>query len=42
MGGTSTCCIPFFAWIWALIFAAAAAGKNVNFAIVKESRELTC
>lgn len=25
IGGTSTCWIPFFAWIWALILAAAAA-----------------
>ena len=27
IGGTSTCWIPFFAWIWALILAAAAAGN---------------
>jgi hypothetical protein len=27
IGGTSTCWIPFFAWIWALILAAAAAVK---------------
>ena len=28
IGGTSTCCIPFFAWIEALIRAAAAAIKT--------------
>ena len=27
IGGTSTCCIPRFAWIWALIRAAAAATR---------------
>lgn len=31
IGGTSTCWIPFLAWIWALIFAAAAAtGLSVS------------
>jgi hypothetical protein len=30
IGGTSTCWIPFFAWIWALILAAAAARIYVS------------
>lgn len=36
IGGTSTCWMPFFAWMLALILAAAAAVKSVNLILCCE------